>query len=81
MTTKNRDAGTTPFMVTCPSCNGTMYSSFYQVDQSLEATHEWYRSQTAGEWKKVGRNQEMFEHVHLGGLLLRERRTNQAVTF
>ncbi len=75
--TINRVEGTTPFQICCEgNCrasgwNGGAYSSFYQVDQSLTPTHEWYRPTTAGERKKL-RNPDTREHVALGGLLIRE---------
>lgn len=41
--TVDADEGVTPFMIECrstPECEGDMYSSFYQVDQSLEQAIE-----------------------------------------
>lgn len=67
--TKNRDEGTTPFMITCKKCEkGAAYSSFYQVDQNLKPQYEWY---CPGEEEKRALPEEMLEHVLLGGLLLR----------
>jgi hypothetical protein len=74
ITTRNRDAGTTPFIVRCRStegCSGDMFSSFYRVDQLQAPTHEWYRPTSAGERKKL-EDPGLCDHVERGGLLLRE---------
>lgn len=44
--TKNRNAGTTPFMISCHAskargCRGMMQSSFYRLDQATPHTFEW----------------------------------------
>lgn len=67
--TVDTDKGVTPFMISCratPGCAGGMTSSFYQVDQSREATYEWYRPETVD-----GMDPQTVEHIMQGGLLLR----------
>ena len=68
--TVNRDAGVTPFIVRCrkPGCEGEAQSQFYQVDQSIRPTHEWYRP--TGE-DLVRLESAMLAHVEQGGLVLR----------
>lgn len=68
ITTLNRNEGTTPMIIRClitDGCNGTMLSSFYQVDQMLKPDYEFYKP------KKLPKG-EMREHVKMGGLLLRK---------
>ncbi|MGX9389778.1 hypothetical protein ACWX0K_10870 [Nitrobacteraceae bacterium UC4446_H13] len=64
------DAGVTPFMIACKvaeTCEGTMRSSLYRVfDQSMRASHEWYRP--APPEALTG---SQLDHVMMGGLLLR----------
>ena len=63
------DEGTTPFMLLCevtPGCNGAMYSQFYQVDQRLPHTHEWYMPKSF-----EGHHPLNLEHFQKGGLALR----------
>lgn len=51
--TRNRDAGTTPFIIRCENeCAAGdelvgAQSSIYRVDQHLEPTHEWYKPLSA----------------------------------
>jgi len=68
MVTVDRDDGTTPFMTSCPICKSPAQSSFYNVDQKLQPTHEWYKP-TEEETKKLKAG--TLEHVNMGGLLLR----------
>ena len=66
--TIDRHVGTTPFTINCratPGCDGVMYSSMYQVDESLTPTWEWFKP--GGKF----RNRAMREHVEMGGLDLR----------
>ena len=75
--TRNRDDGVTPMFIRCEGehCDKETFpgahSLMYQVDQTLEPTHEWYWPRTAGERKKVT-TQAMWSHVNQGGLLLRK---------
>lgn len=69
--TVDKDDGTTPFMSGCqkPGCKGMAQSEFYRVDQSLPATHEWYRaSDSEARGMKPGSRQ----HHDQGGLFLRK---------
>lgn len=67
------DDGVTPFMIACEAtqkCHGMMRSSMYRVfDQTLKASHEWYRPSPA-----TGGNLSAgaLDHVMKGGLLLRQ---------
>lgn len=72
LVTVDRDQGTTPFMTKCVKgdCVGSAQSSFYNVDQTLTATHEWYRVTDQKELirlSRAGRN-----HHEMGGLFIRE---------
>jgi len=69
MITKDIDEGVTPMYLTCDKCGGYSRSSFYNVDQSLKHTHEWYKP-TKDEIKKLDYNSK--EHVKNGGLLLKK---------
>lgn len=66
------DDGVTPFMIRCEvtqGCNGRMRSSLYRVfDQSMKASHEWYRPSPASGEALSG---PVLDHVMNGGLLLR----------
>lgn len=65
--------GTTPFMIGCeatPGCNGYMYSCFYDIDQSQEASHEWYKPDSVDHYPKEHR-QAMQDHIDAGGLDIR----------
>lgn len=67
--TRDNDKGVTPFSILCRAkngCEGLMYSSFYQCDQSLTPQFEWYRPETREE---AGEN---IGHVMMGGLILRK---------
>lgn len=77
ITTRDLDAGTTPFMIGCHTEGGPcpkgvmMYSAFYRVqempDCHVHTSHVWYRPETlAGitdQWTR--------EHISNGGLILR----------
>ncbi len=69
--TVDRDAGVTPFLIRCEAsagCGGRMKSSLYRVfDQSMRASHEWYRP--AAPQVLTGNT---LDHVMHGGLLLRK---------
>lgn len=68
LVTVDRDAGTTPFMTRCEGCGGDMVSSFYNVDQNLVATHEWYRKSD----REIRKDPPSWrEHHNMGGLFLR----------
>lgn len=69
VTTVNRAAGVTPMFITCAKCRGPMQSKWYDVDQALAPTHEWYRP-TPDEL--AGKSLAQIDHVRDGGLLLRE---------
>lgn len=68
--TVDRDDGTTPFMCGCQKagCKGMAQSELYRVDQSLTATHEWYR---AGAAEARGMKPHFRQHHDMGGLFLR----------
>jgi hypothetical protein len=68
--TIDREDGVTPFMIRCrfPDCTSMAESSFYRVDQTLEAFHEWYRPDAA---ERAKLHPATLEHVERGGLLLR----------
>jgi hypothetical protein len=69
--TIDRDEGTTPFMTKCheDDCIGNAQSAFYRVDQSLPATHEWYR---ASDVEVRTRGPGWRGHHEMGGLFLRK---------
>lgn len=69
MVTIDREEGVTPMMVKCNNCGNMMRSMWYQVDQSLTPTHEWYMPGRRGIRKLGG---ALREHVEKGGLLLRK---------
>lgn len=63
--------GVTPMFLRCRAkadCKGTMRSEFGQVDQSTQATHEWFRPSL-----RAARRQglDMVDHVKCGGLDIR----------
>ena len=62
--------GVTPFMIGCRAterCKGMMKSSMYRVfDQTMAATHEWYKPGSA-----ENLDYDTRKHVEQGGLLLR----------
>ena len=67
------EEGVTPFMIGCKAtkdCDGDMYSSFYGVGQSLEATFEWYKPTDFSQYPEEHRD-AMREHVEMGGLDIR----------
>ena len=69
--TVDRDDGVTPFMLRCRAkegCGGWAESSFYRCDQSLEATHEWYKPSGA---QIAVSNAGARAHYRQGGLALR----------
>ena len=75
--TKNRDAGTTPFMIGCKNprkCAGYAQSSFYRVRQTLEPMFLWIKP-TDDELQRfladhdATQQQAILEHVKFGGLL------------
>jgi hypothetical protein len=68
--------GIIPFMIGCKAtenCNGDMYSSFYQVDQSLIPQYEWYRP-SIEEYKHCSKLHQDFmkRHIEDGGLDIRK---------
>lgn len=69
--TRDRDAGTTPFMTACHAtvgCKGKMQSSMYRVfNQDVRESHEWYRPSALEVVPTYAR-----QHVAMGGLLLRK---------
>lgn len=73
--TVDLDEGVTPFMIDCDKCGEMMTSSFYNVDQDLEPTHEWYMP-GAEERIRLAASLAGFallkSHVNRGGLILRE---------
>ena len=71
--TVDADNGTTPFMLQCQPpwrCRGMMTSEFYRVDQSLVATHEFYRM---SDLEAKDQSPAMMQHHLMGGLAFRKR--------
>ena len=78
LTTVDRDAGVTPFMIGCRqrgdfvACDGMMRSACYPKGPRPPwigpPTHEWYRPD-ATETARLGRHTR--DHVERGGLFLR----------
>lgn len=71
--TIDKDEGVTPFMIECKNtkdCDGDMYSSFYNVDQSLEPEFEWYKPTSFDDYPEEYRK-DMIRHVENGGLDIR----------
>jgi len=71
--TVDADEGVTPFMIECrstPECEGDMYSSFYQVDQSLAPQFEWYKPTSLDQYPE-GHREAMKKHIEDGGLDIR----------
>lgn len=67
ITTVDRDEGVTPFMLGCyatKGCEGSMYSSFYQVSDG-DPTYEW-RKASPEEYAAAG--PAMRGHFDQGGL-------------
>jgi len=64
--------GVTPFMILCPECSEYARSKVYRVDQTLEATHEWYRPDTLD-----GVSPQSHDHVKRGGLIMRKIGNNE----
>lgn len=82
--TIDREEGTTPMFLMCPVCEEQAVSKMYQLDQSLEPTHEWYKPdekeiedeitslhKLAPGMQKEHIEQSIREHVTMGGLLFR----------
>lgn len=67
--TRDCEEGVTPFMIECEhdGCEELAKSKFYQVDQTLTPTHEWYKPSNY-----VGLHNDEIDHVKRGGLLLRK---------
>jgi hypothetical protein len=73
--TQDADEGTTPFSTSCKAldCKGMMVSSMYRVfDQSIRASHEWYRPSAP---EVAAMSSAVQAHVKQGGLILREARS------
>lgn len=67
--TIDKDKGVTPFMIECKvnkNCDGTMYSSFYQVIQLLKPEFEWFKPKSYD-----GYSEFMIKHFENGGLDIR----------
>ena len=72
--TINLNAGTTPFMTSCPECGAMAQSSFYHIadavlegDQGkLTASHAWYRP-CMDEYASLDTQSQA--HVAMGGLI------------
>lgn len=74
--------GTTSMFINCPHCekegkHAMAQSRMYNVNQSFNATHEWYKPAVA-DWQRLkvditnkGVIEAMELHVQKGGLLLR----------
>lgn len=67
--TAEADSGTVPQLIDCIFCPSLMVSQFRRKDQSLTATHEWYRPSND---ELSVMNQTVKDHVSQGGLILRE---------
>ena len=80
--TVTRDAvdGTTPAAIVCAQgghyCFRSAASSWYDVDQGREPTHEFYRPTTREARRVDWRVPGTLAHVGLGGLLLRPIKTD-----
>lgn len=70
LVTIDRHEGTTPMLTGCvvPDCGGVSESRFYQVDQKLMPTHEWYRAKGH---ERLLRHPAAHAHHIQGGLFLR----------
>lgn len=69
--TVDRDDGVTPFMLRCRAtvgCRGFAQSSFYDCDQALAATHEWYAPSPS---ERLASSHAAQDHYRNGGLALR----------
>lgn len=78
--TLDLDEGTTPFMLRCRSgrkkgCNGTMQSSFYQVDQTLPVDYVWFAPDSLD-----GHDEAMQDHIKKGGLDIRKATPTETYT-
>ena len=63
--TIDSDSGVTPFAIACrvtKDCDGFMFSSFYQVDQSLKPQYEWFKPKSL-----KGYDEAMREHIKFCG--------------
>lgn len=74
--TRNRDEGTTPFMIGCrrPGCLGLAESSFYRVPQDLEPMLEWINPTPLElvkflEGQSEDSHDNIRQHVAMGGLI------------
>lgn len=71
ITTVEEIEGTTPMILDCLAtngCTGKMRSHWYEVDQSLKPTFEWYKPH----WKSLKNRQRQWrEYVKAGGLMIR----------
>ena len=67
--------GTTPFIIKCreDNCIEFARSYFYEVDQTLTPSHEWYKP---NEKEYMSLEPATKEHVDMGGLLLRKINNN-----
>lgn len=73
--TNDIDAGVTPFVIQCPRCKGNSLSSFYRKDEIIknsEPEMEWYRPTLKEALKLRKKNEDLLEHVLMGGLLMRK---------
>lgn len=77
MVTENKSLGTTPMFMGCDQCHQQATSRMYNVDQTLEPTHEWYKP-TDEDWKELEADissveaiRGLREHVSNGGVLIR----------
>ena len=64
------DDGVTPFMIECKAtknCDGSMYSNFYSIDQSMPAQLEWFMPKSS-----EGYSMEEKTYFLEGGLDIRE---------
>lgn len=69
--TKDLVAGTTPLVVNCVKCGGTMKSNMYSnIPKEPEVTMEWYRPEQRDvlKWRK---RPGLIDHILQGGLMLR----------
>jgi hypothetical protein len=83
--TEDLHKGTTPMFISCPQCEiehrqGLARTQMYKVDQSIQATYEWYKPTSQDlATVKAGMDAGMFSnvltHVNQGGLLMRAKKT------
>ena len=82
------DSGTTPMFISCPSCNSSATSFFFNIPgcmrftfstgkaEILPADFEWYKPKSLRKLSKSER-----EYVKAGGLLMRKRTDAEPIMY